>query len=194
MRMNSVDTFKKRLREEIAAVEQEIQAHNQQVEALTERLEGLKRADELFDSEHAAIAELLQASIGDGSGITRLMATATASMTQRGPANPKTTGTLQKQIGRTTRIGRGNMKTGPAQSVARSASQHGGLTRVDMMAAVLRRHPRRTVRELIALLDKEFRWKANESAVTGKLYTRRDKFVHTQPDRSTNRPVTWSLK
>jgi hypothetical protein len=56
-----------------------------------------------------------------------------------------------------------------------------------MMAAVLRRHPRRTVRELIALLDKEFHWKTNESAVTGKL-------VHTQPDRSTNRPVTWSLK
>jgi hypothetical protein len=27
----------------------------------------------------------------------------------------------------------------------------------------------------------------NESAVTGKLYTRREKFVHTQPDRSTNR-------
>jgi hypothetical protein len=46
----------------------------------------------------------------------------------------------------------------------------------------------------IALLDKEFRWKAHESAVTGKLYARRDKFVHTQPDRSTNRPVTWSLK
>ena len=63
-----------------------------------------------------------------------------------------------------------------------------------MIAAVLRRYPRRTVRELIALLNKEFRWKANESAVTGKLYTRRDKFVHTQPDRLTNRPVTWSLK
>jgi hypothetical protein len=38
--MNSVDTFKKRLREEIASVEQEIQSHNQQVEALTKRLEG----------------------------------------------------------------------------------------------------------------------------------------------------------
>jgi hypothetical protein len=43
------------------------------------------------------------------------------------------------------------------------------------------------------LLDKEFRWKTNESAVTGKLYMRRDKFVYTQPDRSTNRPATWSL-
>ena len=86
------------------------------------------------------------------------------------------------------------MKPGRASPVVRAMSHSGGLTRVDMMAAVLRRHPRRTVRELIALLDKEFRWKTNESAVTGKLYTRRDKFVHTQPDRSTNRPVTWSLK
>ena len=33
--MNSVDTFEKRLREEIAAVEKEIQSHNQEVEALT---------------------------------------------------------------------------------------------------------------------------------------------------------------
>jgi hypothetical protein len=76
----------------------------------------------------------------------------------------------------------------------RTVRQTSGLTRVDMMAAVLKRHPRRTVRELIALLDKQFHWKANESAVTGKLYTRRDLFVHTQPDRAANRPVTWSLK
>jgi hypothetical protein len=193
MKMNSVDSFKKRLREAIAAVEKEIQSHSQEVAALTTRLEGLKRADELFESDQPAIAELLQANIGNGSGITRGTATAPAPTTLR-TANLKTTGTLQKQLGRTTRTGRGNMKTGRAQSVARSASQPGGLTRVDMIAAVLRRHPRRTVRELIALLDKEFRWKTNESAVTGKLYTRREKFVHTQPDRSTNRPVTWSLK
>jgi hypothetical protein len=31
---------------------------------------------------------------------------------------------------------------------------------------VLKRHPRRTVRELIALLDQERRWKTTESAVT----------------------------
>ena len=37
--MNSVDTFHKRLRDEIAAVEKEIQSHNQQIEALTKRLE-----------------------------------------------------------------------------------------------------------------------------------------------------------
>ena len=190
--MNSVDTFEKRLREAIAAVEKEIQSHSQEVEALTKRLEGLKRADELFESDQAAIAELLQASIGNGSGITRGTATSPAP-TQRA-AKLETTGTLQKQLGRTTRTGRGNMKSGRAQSVARSASQPGGLTRVDMIAAVLRRHPRRTVRELIALLDQQYRWKTTESAVTGHLYTRRDKFVHTQPDRATNRPVTWSSK
>jgi hypothetical protein len=63
-----------------------------------------------------------------------------------------------------------------------------------MIAAVLRRHPRRSIRELIALLHQEDNGKTTESAVTGKLYTRRDKFVHTQPDRATNRPVTWSSK
>jgi hypothetical protein len=186
--MKSVDTFHKRLRDEIAAVEKEIQSHNQQVESLTKRLEGLKRADELFESDQAAIAELLQTSIANGSAITREMAIAPAATMQRATVSLKPTG-AQKQLGRRTQVGRGKMQTGRAP-----ASRNGGLTRVDMMAAVLRRHPRRSVRELIALLDKEFRWKTNESAVTGKLYTRRDKFVHTQPDRSTNRPVTWSSK
>jgi len=63
-----------------------------------------------------------------------------------------------------------------------------------MVAAVLKRHPRRSVRDLIALLEKEYHWKTTESAVTGHLYTRRDKFVHTPPDRAVNRPVTWSAK
>jgi phage shock protein A len=59
--MDSIDAFQTRLRDETATVEKEIQSHNQQVEALSKRLEGLKRAAELFDSEHDAIAELLQA-------------------------------------------------------------------------------------------------------------------------------------
>ncbi len=186
--MNSVDTFHKRLRDEIAAVEKEIQSHNQQVESLTKRLEGLKRADELFESDQAAIAELLQTGIANGSGITREMATAPAATMQRAAVSPKATG-AQQQLGRRTQVGRGKMQTGRVP-----ASRNGGLTRVDMIAAVLRRHPRRTVRELIALLDRESRWKTTESAVTGHLYTLRDKFVHTPPDRATNRPVTWSLK
>ena len=78
--------------------------------------------------------------------------------------------------------------------VARTSNLHGDLNRVEMIAAVLKRHPRRTVRELIALLNKEYRWKTTESAVTRNLYTRRDKFVHTQPDRSSHRPTTWLLK
>jgi transcriptional regulator with XRE-family HTH domain len=78
--------------------------------------------------------------------------------------------------------------------VARTSNRHGDLNHVEMIAAVLKRHPRRTVRELIALLNKEYRWKTTESAVTRNLYTRRDKFVHTQPDRSRHRPTTWLLK
>jgi len=188
--MNSVDTFHKRLRDEIAAVEKEIQSHSQQVEALTKRLEGLKRADELFDSDQAAIAELLQTGVADGSGTTGGMATAPAAKVQKAQPSPKPTAS-HKQLGRNTQIRRGKPKTG---TNTRTASQNGGLTRVDMIAAVLRRHPRRSIRELIALLDQEYHWKTTESAVTGKLYTRRDKFVHTQPDRATNRPVTWSSK
>src|SRR6266481_9431075 len=87
--MNSVDTFHKRLRDEIAAVEKEIQSHNQQVESLTKRLAGLKRADELFESDQAAIVELLQTSISNGSGITREMATPPAATTQRAAVSPK---------------------------------------------------------------------------------------------------------
>jgi hypothetical protein len=186
--MNSVDTFHKRLRDEIAAVEKEILSHNQQVESLTKRLEGLKRAGELFESDQAAMVELLQTSIANGSGITREMTTAPPATMQRAAVSLKATGT-QKQLGLRTQVGRGKMQTGRAP-----ASRNGGLTRVDMIAAVLKRHPRRNIRELIALLNKEFRWKTTESAVTGHLYTRRDKFAHTPPDRSTNRPVTWSLK
>jgi hypothetical protein len=52
--MKSVDTFHKRLRDEIAAVEKEIQSQNQQVESSTKRLEGLKRADELFESDQVS--------------------------------------------------------------------------------------------------------------------------------------------
>ena len=186
--MNSVHTFHERLRDEIAAVESEIESHNQQVESLTKRLEGLKRADELFESDQAAIAELLQTRIANGTGTAREMATAPAATMQRAAVSLKATG-AQQQLGRRIQVGPGKMQTGRAP-----ASRNGGLTRVDMIAVVLRRHPRRSVRELIALLNKEFRWKTTESAVTGHLYTRRDRFTHTPPDRSTNRPVTWSLK
>jgi hypothetical protein len=166
-----------------------LQLHNQQVEALTKRLEGLKRADELFGSDQAAIVELLQTGVADGSDTAADMANAPAAKAQK--RRPAQTTATRKQLGRNTQVSRGQTKTGRD---ARTASQNGGLTRVDMIAAVLKRHPRRSVQDLIALLDKEYRWKTTESAVTSNLYTRRDKFVHIQPDRATNRAVTWSLK
>ena len=188
--MNSIDAFQKRLRDETATVEKEIQSHNQQIEALNKRLEGLKRATELFASEQAAIVELLQTGTANGSGIPQEMPTSTAAKAQKATTGAKAA-SASNQLGRNSRIGRGKTKTG---TNTRTASQNGGLTRVDMIAAVLRRHPRRSIRELIALLDHEYHWKTTESAVTGKLYTRRDKFVRTQPDRATNRSVTWSSK
>jgi hypothetical protein len=186
--MKSVDTFHKRLRDEIAAVEKEIQSHNQQVESLTKRLEGLKRADELFESDQAAIAELLQTRIANGSGTAREMATAPAATMQRAAVSLKATG-AQQQPRRRTQVDRGKMQAGRAP-----ASRNGGLTRVDMIAAVLKRHRGLSLRELIAALDREFGWKSTESHVTALLYTNQKKFAHTQPDRAANRPVTWSLK
>jgi chromosome segregation ATPase len=186
--MNSVDTSHKRLRDEIAAVEKEIQSHNQQVESLTTRLKGLKRADELFESDQAAIAALLQTGTANGGGITGEMATAPVATMQRAAISPKATG-AQKQLGRRTQAGPGKMQARRA-----AASQNGGLTRIEMIAAVLKRHRRLSLRELIAALDKEFGWAATESHVTGLLYTNQKKFAHTQPDRAANRPVTWSLK
>ena len=184
--MNSLDAFEKRLRDETVTVEQEIQLHNQQLEALNQRLEGLRRAAELLGSDQPAIIELLQT--GAVNGRTISWETAPAAR-QQSTATRFKAAVAPKQLNRST-PSRSKTKTVPN---ARAAS-HNGLTRVDMVAAVLRRHPRRNVRELIALLDKEYHWKTTESAVTGHLYTRRDKFVHTPADRSANRLVTWSSK
>jgi hypothetical protein len=161
--------------------------HNQQLETLNQRLQGLRRAGELLESEETVIVELLQTSAGNGLTISREMPAAPAA--RQPTATRFKAAAAPKQLNRTT-PSRSKTKTAPN---ARAAS-HNGLTRLDMVAAVLRRHPRRNVRELIALLDKEYHWKTTESAVTGHLYTRRDKFVHTPADRTTNRPVTWSTK
>jgi chromosome segregation ATPase len=187
--MNSLDIFEKRLREETATVEAEIESCNEQLEALNKRLEGLKRAVELFESEQGAVVELLQAGTTNGTIISRVMPTSLAGKVHKATASPKPTDAQKRRSPNTQR----RSKT-PTRLTSRSANQNGSLTRVDMIAAVLKRHPRRTVRELIALLDREYRWQTTESAVTGHLYTHRDKFVHTPPDRATNRPVTWSSK
>ena len=142
----------------------------------------------MFESDQAAIAELLQTGIANGSGITPELAAAPAATMQRAAVSPKATG-AQKQLGRRTQAGRGKMQTRRAP-----VNQNGGLTRVDMIAAVLKRDRGLSLRELIAALDKEFGWNSTESHVTGLLYTNQKKFAHTQPDRAANRPVTWSLK
>jgi predicted nuclease with TOPRIM domain len=48
--MNPMATYQKRLREEVAAVENEIRSQHQRIEVLNKRLEGLKRALELVQS------------------------------------------------------------------------------------------------------------------------------------------------
>ena len=187
--MNSLDTFEKRLRDETATVEKEIGSHKQQLEALNKRLEGLKRAAELFESEQGAISELLQAGSTNGGVIASRMTILPVAKAQKATTSASPTDAQKRRSPNTQ--ARSRTPTGKA---ARRTNQNGGPTRVDMVAAVLKRHPHRTVRELIALLNKEYRWKTTESAVTGHLYTRRDKFVHTPPDRAANRPVTWSSK
>ena len=184
----SIEAFQKRLRNETITVEREIESRNQQLEALNQRLEGLRRATELLESEQAAVVELLQTGASNGLTVTRRMPIVPAAKEQKLVANSSVART---GVGRSIQTSGSRGKTGPH---ARAASRDGGLTRVEMMAAVLRRYPRRTVRELIALLNKEYRWKTSESAVTGHLYTRRDKFARIPPDRAANRPVTWSAK
>jgi hypothetical protein len=191
--MNSVQTYQKRLRDEVATVEKEVQSHSQQIEALNKRLEGLKRAIALFESEQPAIAELLRTSMPDGDGFTRGMAMVSTAIAQE-TASSRRQGPLQKKPGRPGHNGRGKAKAAQAQFTTHKASQNGGLKRVDMIAAVLRRRTGLSVRDLIAALDKEFGWKTTESAVTAHLYTNRKRFVHTKGDRSSNRLVTWSVK
>jgi hypothetical protein len=189
--MSSVDTYQKRLRDELSAVEKGIQSHNQQIEALNKRLGGLKRAVELFESEQTAIVELLRTSIPDGDGLARPMINASVPAAQKTVpghrAMPPRTRTR-----RITHNGRGETKT-QARPTADKASQNGGLKRIDMIAAVLKRRSGLSVRDLIAALGKEFGWKCTESNLTGHLYTN-PKFAHTKGDRSANRPVIWSLR
>ena len=191
--MNAVDTHQKRLHDEIAAVEKEIQSHNQQVAALNQRLEGLKRAVELFKSEQSAIVELLRTSTALGEGLFGDAPIASAATAHNAGAHRNAT-SLQSQSGRVTQKVRGKTNSITAHPAARKAAPNGGLRRIDMIAAVLKRHRGLSVRELIAALDKEFGWKSTESSVTAHLYTNQNRFAHTKPDRAAKRPVTWSLK
>jgi hypothetical protein len=189
--MNALETHQKRLRNELAAVEREIRSHTQQIESLNQRLEGLKRAMELFEAEQPAVAELLRTGIADGGGSPRAMAaqswsTGRKSLNRKTTAPPKRTGSAKSNQ-------RGTAISAASNQPKRPAQARGGLTRVDMIAAFLMRHPAVTVRELIAGLDREFGWKPTESGITAQLYTN-GKFVHTKADRASQRPVSWSLR
>jgi hypothetical protein len=191
--MDSLQRYQKGLRDEVAAVEKEIKSHNQRVAALNQRLEGLKRAVELFESEQSAIVELLRTNTPLAEALFRDAAIASAATAQNAGAHPNAT-PLHSQSRPVPQAGRGKTKTVTAYPAGRKAGPNGGLKRMDMIAAVLKRHRGLSLRELIAALDKEFGWKSTESHVTNLLYTNQNKFAHTKPDRSANRPVTWSLK
>jgi prophage DNA circulation protein len=186
--MNSIATYQKRLQDEVSVVEKEIQSHSQQIDALNKRLEGLKRAVQLVESEEPAIAELLRTNLPDGNG-------GRPEMTTESIATRQKTGSsygqgLSQKTARSSQNGRGKTTT---MRMAHKAKEKGGLKRSEMIAAVLKRRSKLSVRDLIAALDKEFGWQCTESNLTSHLYTN-PKFVHTKPDLSANRPVTWSLR
>jgi hypothetical protein len=190
---SSVETYQKRLRDELSVVEQEIESRNQEIETLNTRLEGLKRALELCDSEQSAVAELLRTGV-PGLELAparppRASARSSALTSQKSAARKAAPMRRQPSpvMGNAQRSGR-------AAAPGERASSNGGMRRVDMIAAALKRHPRLTVRELIAALDREFGWKCGESNLTAHLYTNADRFSHTKADRAGKQLVAWSVR
>jgi hypothetical protein len=187
---SSVETYQKRLRDELSLVEQEIESHNQQIETLNTRLDGLKRALELCDSEQSAVAELLRTGVP---GLELLAANppkASANNSQK-LAPSRKAAPMRRQPAVAMRNAQRGAKA--AMPGAR-ASSNGMMKRIDMIATALKRHPRLTVRELIAALDREFGWKCGESNLTAHLYTNPDRFNHTKANRAGKQLVTWSLR
>jgi hypothetical protein len=190
VKMNSsVDTYQKRLRDEVSLVEQEIESHNQEVESLNGRLEGLKRALELCDSEESAIAELLR------TGVPGLELGIAKSSRVPAPASQKSALSRKAPMRRETVAAARNARRGGKGATPRArVSGDGAIKRIDMIGAALKRHPRLTVRELIAALDRDFGWKCGESNLTAHLYTNPELFSHTKADRAGKQLVTWSLR
>jgi len=183
--MNRVDTHQQRLHDEFSAVEREIESHNQQVEELNKRLAGLKRAIELFESDHLAITELLRTTSHNGGGFNgRAVAIVSAAAV---PAVPK-------RRGRPPLVRVEAAPKSLAKSRGPRAKRDGGIKRVDMISTALKRHPGLSVRELIAAVGKEFGWECTESNITGHLYTNPKRFTHTKADRANKQPIKWSLK
>jgi hypothetical protein len=187
---SSVETYQRRLRDEVSLVEQEIESHNQQIETLNIRLEGLKRALELCDSEQSAVAELLRTGV---TGLELVVANPSraAAAASKKPALVRKAAPTQRQP---TAAMRNAQRGGKASVAGARASSNGAMKRVDMIAAALKRHPRLTVRELIAALERDFGWECGESNLTAHLYTNPDRFAHSKADRAGKQLVTWSLR
>ena len=190
--MNPVEAYQKQLRGELATVEKEIESRNQQIDVLNRRLEAIKRALELFESDQSAITELLRTADPQLDGLiasTAAASSVTAKSGQRRKAVPARSPSARSVPNRA-----GPPRTARSNVAVVKASRSGGLKRIDMIAAVLRRQPAVSVRELMAGLARQFSWRPAESGVTNLLYTNPDKFAHTKADRAANRPVAWSLK
>jgi predicted RNase H-like nuclease (RuvC/YqgF family) len=187
---SSVETYQKRLRDEVSLVEHEIESHNQQIETLNSRLEGLKRALELFDSEKSAVAELLRTGVPGLELDLGKPSRASASTSRRLASTRKVP--MRRETAGATR--NAQMQRGAKAPMARGRAATNGMKRVDMIAAALKRHPRLSVRELIAALDRDFGWKCGESNLTAHLYTNPDRFSHTKADRAGKQLVTWSVR
>jgi hypothetical protein len=187
---SSVESYQKRLRDEVSLVEQEIESHNQEIETLNTRLEGLKRALELCDSEQSAVAELLRTGVPGLELAVAKPSRASANTSQKSAPSRKAAPVRRPPPAAMRNAQRG----GKAAMSGARASSNGGMKRIDMIAAVLKRHPRLTVRELIDALDREFGWKCGESNLTAHLYTNPDRFSHTRADRAGKQLVAWSLR
>jgi len=109
-------------------------------------------------------------------------------------APSRTAATRKTQAGRGPAATRSAQRTAKPSMAAARAGSDGGMKRVDMIAAALKRHPRLTVRELIAALDRQFGWKCGESNLTAHLYTNPERFSHSKADRAGKQLVTWSLR
>ena len=187
---SSVETYQKRLRSEVSSVEQEIESHDQEIETLNTRLEGLKRALELCDSEQSAVVELLRTGVPGLELAPVKTSKVSAATAQKSTASRKAAPVRRQPPAAVRNTQRGGKGAAPGAR----ASGNGAMKRVDMIAAALKRHPRVTVRELIAALDRDFGWKCGESNLTAHLYTNAERFSHTKADRAGKQLVTWALR
>ena len=197
--MISVETYQKRLQDEIATVQSEIDRCNQQIEVSNKRLEGLKRALELFDSDQSAVSELLRASLSAETAAPRtLEATPTTAVKPSAlKAQPRVTPNISKSADLASkprrRLGTREQKAASAYlDEIRAANNNGKVKRTDLIAAVLQGRSPMTVQEIITAVNKEFGWKCTEGNLTGHLYTNPKRFRHTEADRSGKNPVRWS--